>query len=53
MQAVYSFMSSFQWYFFQANITMKSESESRLVSDSVMSWTIQPMEFSWPEYWSG
>ena len=29
------------------------ESESRsVVSDSVTPWTIQPMEFSSPEYWS-
>ena len=33
---------------------VKSESESCLVmSDSVTSWTIQSMEFSRPEYWSG
>ena len=33
---------------------MVSESESRSgVSNSVTTWTIQSMEFSRPEYWSG
>ena len=33
---------------------LDNESESHLVvSDFVTSWTIQSMEFSRPEYWSG
>ena len=36
------------------NPKRKSESESRsVVSDSVTPWTIQSVEFSRPEYWSG
>ena len=36
------------------DLKVKSESESRsVVSDSETPWTIQALEFSRPEYWSG
>ena len=46
--------SGSSWRGQNAIMLFKSESEScSVMSDSATPWTMQPMEFSRPEYWSG